>query len=103
MLVERSLRSFRERRKAAMNALGQSKLDTLLVPHMYQLDRMQNNRSTFLLNKDGTSPKEEVVMSRVLLARPCLRRQGINMAPGRMEALAVATKMSSQAVRTYGV
>jgi hypothetical protein len=87
-----------------MNAHGQSKLDTLLVPHMYQLnDRMQNNRSTFLLNKDRTSPKEEVVMSGVLLARLCLRRQGIDMTPGRMEALAVATKMSSQAVRTYGV
>jgi hypothetical protein len=84
-----------------MKALGKSRLDTLLVPYIFQLnDRMQNSRSTFLLDKDGTSPKEEVVMSGVLLVGPCLRRQGIDMTPRRMEALAVATKMWSQAVRT---
>jgi hypothetical protein len=50
-----------------------------------------------------TWSKEDVVMSEVLLARPCLRRQGVDMTPRRMEALVVATKMWSQVVRTYGV
>jgi hypothetical protein len=67
-----------------MNALGQSRLDTLLVLYIFQLNnRMQNNRSTILL-KDRTSPKEEVVMLVVMPARPCLRSQGIGMTPGRM-------------------
>jgi hypothetical protein len=87
-----------------MNAPEQSRLNTLLVPYIFQLnDHMQNSRTIILLDKDGTSPKEDVVMSEVLLARPCLRRQGVDMTPRRMEALVVATKMWSQVVRTYGV
>jgi hypothetical protein len=87
-----------------MNALGQNRLNTLLVPYIFQLnDHMQNSRSIILLDKDEMSPKEDVVMSEVLLARPCLRRQGVDTTPGRMEALVMATKMWSKAVRTNGV
>jgi hypothetical protein len=48
-----------------MNAPEQSRLNTLLVPYIFQLnDHMQNSRTIILLDKDGTSPKEDVVKGR---------------------------------------